>query len=424
MSDPDTLWHDSAAEPPVGAALGADLSVDLAVIGGGFTGCAAALEAAGQGASVCVLEAQDVGHGGSGRNVGLVNAGLWLAPDVIAAQMGAAAAERLNDLLAGAPGRVFDLIERHAIDCAPVRKGTLYCAHAPAAVAALHDRARQGNRMGAPLRVLDAAETARRTGAAGLHGALFDPRAGTVQPLAYCRGLARAAQMRGARIHPRSAVTRLVRDGTGWLLTANGHEVRAARVLLATNAYHDGLRCPVTPRFVPVAYSQFATDPLPDALLARILPGGEGCWDTALIMSSFRLDAQGRMIVGGLGDMAGPGGALHRGWARRKLAALYPALADMPFQHAWSGRIAMTRDHVPKIVSLGPGGLSCFGYSGRGIGPGTVFGTLAARALLGGDMAVLPVSPDRTHSEPFARARQVVYEFGAAAIHGLSGRLR
>ncbi|SHI93454.1 Glycine/D-amino acid oxidase [Palleronia salina] len=414
---PDTLWHDSSAEPAPGTSLQTDMRVDLAVIGGGFTGCSAALEAAGQGASVALFEAGEIGDGGSGRNVGLVNAGLWLPPDAIAQAIGAEEAGRLVDLLAGAPDRVFDLIDRHGIDCAALRAGTLHCAHAPGALNGLRDRLAQGNRLGAPLRLLDSDETARRTGATGLAGALFDPRAGTIQPLAYARGLARAAAAAGAKIHVQSPVRRIIRHGEDWRLEVGGHTVTARAVLLATNAYHRDLSGPVRPRFVTVGYSQFATDPLPGDLRERILPGGEGCWDTARVMSSFRVDGAGRLILGGIGDLSLPGGRIHRAWARRKLAALFPEAAHLPFAHAWSGRIAMTGDHVPKIVAFGQDALAVFGYSGRGIGPGTAFGTLAARALLARDPAHLPLTPVPSHDEPFARGRAAAFELGAGAVH-------
>lgn len=93
------LWRASARQPFQASPLDRDLSVDLVIVGGGFTGTAAALEAARRGASVCLLEAEIIGSGGSGRNVGLVNAGLWLPPDTVIAGMGEAAGRRLVEVL-------------------------------------------------------------------------------------------------------------------------------------------------------------------------------------------------------------------------------------------------------------------------------------------------------------------------------------
>lgn len=421
MTSEVNLWRDTAGPGVEAPPLAADATVDLAILGGGFTGCAAALEAAGLGARVALVEAETIGHGGSGRNVGLVNAGLWLPPDTVRAQMGAAA-EPLLAALAAAPDRVFALIDHHGISCEATRAGTLHLAHSPAGLRDLTERHRQGVAMGAPLQLLDADETARRTGTRAYHGALLHPRAGTIQPLAYARGLARAAQGAGARLHDHSRATALERDGAGWRLTVNGCTLRAAKVLVATNAYHLGPLAAVVPDFIPVHYSQFATAPLPIAQRRRVLAGGEGCWDTALVMSSFRVDAAGRLILGAIGNRGSAMGGLHDGWARRKLARLFPDLAGLGFTHHWAGRIAMTSDHVPKVVEFGPGGLAVFGYSGRGIGPGTVFGTAAARALVSGETTGLPIAPAPRHAERLPGLQALWYEAGATLTHATACR--
>lgn len=421
-SDHGTLWRASSEEAISTCPLDTELTVDLAVIGGGFSGASAALEAARRGASAALLEARTIGHGGSGRNVGLANAGLWLKPDEILAELGDAPGRALIARLGAAPDLVYGLIAREEISCEATRNGTLHCAHAASGMEDLRARFRQGNAHGAPLQLLDAAEAQERVGSKAVHGALFDPRAGTVQPLAYCRGLARAAQRAGARVHEQSPVTGIARDGDGWRISCNGHSVVAGALLMATNAYHAPLSGAHAPAYTPVHFGQFATAPMPASARARILAGGEGCWDTALVMSSFRTDAAGRMIIGAMGNLDGPGRAIHAGWARRKLRQLFPEIGDLPFEHAWCGRIAMTSDHIPKIVEIGPNALSCFGYSGRGIGPGTVFGTAAAEALLSGDLSGLPLTPVKRHDESLTALKGSYYELGATLTHAVDAR--
>lgn len=412
------LWHASAREGLVAPALDDDVSADLVVVGGGFTGCSAALEAAEHGAKVVLLEAQGLGHGGSGRNVGLVNAGLWLPPDEVIKVLGQRQGTRLIIALSDGPQKVFDLIDRHGIACEATRNGTLHLAHAPSGWADLQERFRQGNRFGAPLQLLDAEQTAQRTGSQAFHGALFDPRAGTIQPLSYCLGLARAAQEAGASVHCNTVVQSMERTSNGWHVRAGNNVVRAKSLLIATNAYHRDIGGCQTPQFVKVNYCQFATAPLPADLRASILPGHEGCWDTAMVMSSLRTDRAGRLIIGGIGDADGPGGTVHRRWAYTKLAGWFPQLAGTPIEHVWSGRIAMTSDHVPKIVDIGDDALAVFGYSGRGISPGTTFGSAAAAALIDpSKRSELPVGIDQTHNERFAALRSGYYELGAIVTH-------
>ncbi|RBI70837.1 FAD-dependent oxidoreductase [Roseovarius sp. TE539] len=420
MSDLSVLWRESAGEVFSAPPLEGVHKTELAIVGGGFTGCAAALEAAGQGADVTLLEAETIGHGGSGRNVGLVNAGLWLPPDAVAETLGASAGERLNRILAAAPDEVFGLIDRHRIACEPVRNGTLHLAHAPRGVSDLRKRHAQMVARGAPVTLLDGQEACDRTGTDRFHGALHDARAGTLQPLAYARGLARAAAGNGAKIFENSRVEGIFEQNGEWCLRTAGGTLTASRLLLATNAYHRALG-PVDPPDVPVVnYFQLATEPLGANLAGDVLPGGEGCWDTGLIMSSLRRDATGRVILGGMGDADALG--IQAGWARRKLERLFPRLADAAITHAWAGKISMTEDHLPRIMRIGEGGYAVFGYSGRGIAPGTVFGQAAARALLDGDEADLPIGSVGAHHERLPGLRTRFFETGARLVHMISER--
>lgn len=422
MSDPDhTLWQNTSREYVNADPLSEDITVDLAIIGGGYTGCSAALHAAQAGASVCLLEAHQIGHGGSGRNVGLVNAGLWLPPDEIRAHLGQTAGDRLIELLGNAPSDVFRLIEEHGIDCEPVRNGTLHCAHSAAGLRDLQKRHTQLSASGAPVELLSAEEACQRTGSASFHGALLDPRAGTIQPLAYVRGLARAAIAAGAQVFEQSPVRSMHQVDGVWSLSTQGGTVRAKSVIQATNAYHAGLQ-ETAPDYVPVYYFQYATAPLSDNLRASILPSGEGCWDTGLIMTSFRMDQSGRLIIGGMGDLKRPGRMAHVGWLRRKLAELYPQLSDQPLAEGWHGRIAMTSDHIPKITRIGPNALSAHGFSGRGIGPGTVFGRQMAASILNDDLTELPVSEVSEYHEKWTGLRRAYFETGAALTHLIKAR--
>lgn len=345
------------------------------------------------------------------------------APEQIEAQLGKTAGARLSQILGAAPRQVFDLIDRHGIACEPQRTGTLHCAHAPVGMQDLRTRHAQLVAIGAPVQLIDREETCARTGSPGLHGALFDPRAGTVQPYAYARGLARAAAGLGARLFEDSPALTAHHDGGLWHVSTPQGRVQAKALIQATDAYPRQVQGVARPAMVPVHYFQAATAPLSPDQLAQILPGREGCWDTAMAMSSWRLDQGGRLILGAMGNPDQPAGAIHTAWLARKLARLFPSLAGVPLGPVWKGRIGMTTEHLPKILSAGPSALMAFGYSGRGIGPGTVFGAAMARSLLGGTREDLPVPVSPGHALPFAGLRGVYYETGATLLH-LAGARR
>ncbi|MEL6978919.1 MAG: FAD-binding oxidoreductase, partial [Pseudomonadota bacterium] len=277
--------------------------------------------------------------------------------------------------------------------------------------------------LGAPVSLLSGAEAEARTGSAAFHGALFDQRAGVIQPLAFVRGLARAAAAAGAALHEESAVLRIDRTPSAlWRVETDRGAVEAPALLLATNAYHAEAAGAPAPIATPVFYFQLATKPLSDNLRRSVLPGGEGAWDTAPVMSSFRLDGAGRLLIGGVGALDGPAGGVHRAWASRQLSRLFPQLADQPLESAVCGRIAMSADKLPKLQRLGPRGYSVFGYSGRGIGPGVTFGEAAAAALLSGDETGLPLAPIDRAAPPSRFASGAAFEAGAAAIHLFGAR--
>ncbi|PYG29578.1 NAD(P)/FAD-dependent oxidoreductase [Pelagimonas varians] len=419
----DSLWFNTCQESEDTKPLTENAKADLVIIGGGYTGLSAALEAAQGGASVRVLEAESIGFGGSGRNVGLSNAGLWLPPDEINATIGLAAGERLSRILAQAPDKVFDLIARHEIACEPVRNGTLHCAHAPTGLSDLQNRFRQQTARGAPVQLLSREEAIARTGSDQVHGALFDPRAGTIQPLAYAVGLARAAQTFGAILHSKTPALDVKKAGALWTVQTPRGTVTAKKMIIAMNGYAIPIQGLKTPKVIPVHYFQSATAPLSVEQAAQILPGKEGCWDTAMVMSSWRMDQDGRLIIGGMGQLGHIGQSAHLGWLKRKLTKMYPLLAEVTLQETWFGRIAMTEEYLPKTLLLDNSALINFGYSGRGIGPGTVFGTAMAQALLGGDLSVMPRAPIAQHNIAFAGVRQAYYEAGATLTHLVKDRV-
>lgn len=417
------LWERTAPGPPQLGPLGSDLSADVVVIGAGYTGLSTALCLRESRAAVVVLEAADIGFGGSGRNVGLVNAGMWVMPDTVVARLGPEHGHRLLELLSEAPGVVFNIISRYSIECEAVRGGTLHCGVGRAGLAELRQRAAQWRARSAPVELLGPAEAARRTGSSAFCAALFDPRAGTIQPLAYARGLAAAALAEGAQIFVRSPATAVVPEQRGWAVHTPSGIVRTPWVVIATDAYATGPWDIVRREQIHLPYFNFALPPLERAVRESILPGREGAWDTKTVLSSFRLDASGRLIFGSVGSLRGPGAAVHRQWALRAVRKLFPQVGRLEFESGWFGHIGMTADNLPRFHVFAPQVVGVNGYNGRGIGPGTTFGRVLAGFVLGQlrerDLP-LPVSEPRRVA--LRSVREAIYARGAQMLHFAGAR--
>lgn len=421
------LWEASAPPAPQTQSLAEDLTVDVAIVGAGYTGLSAALHLARGGASTAVIEAVDIGFGGSGRNVGLVNAGMWVMPSALRDELGDTYGPRLLTLLGNAPSVVFELVERHGLECEAVRAGTLHCAVGSSGQAQIAERARQWGELGAPVELLDARQTCRMTGTRAFAGSLLDRRAGTIQPLAYARGLASAAIGAGARVYTQTQPTRVEDAGSTWRLHMDsGGSVTARWVIVATDAYSvaAGVWPQIQSELVRLPYFNLATAPLPKALCESILPERQGAWDTRPVLSSFRLDGAGRLVFGSVGALRGTGRSIHRAWGQRALAKLFPQLKEVEFEHEWYGMIGMTSNALPRFHQLARNVVSFSGFNGRGIAPGTVFGRELAKLALG-EIAVsnlpLPVASVRT--APFRAIREAGYETGAQVVHLAGARV-
>lgn len=418
------LWEMTAPAAPATQALSGTAEADVVIVGGGYTGLSAALHLAERGTKVVLLEGKEIGFGGSGRNVGLVNAGMWTMPDELPGVLGQLYGDRLLDLLGNAPKLVFELVQKHAIECEINPVGTLHCAIGKSGLEELQQRAEQWGRRGAPVTLLDAAETARRVGTNAYAGSLLDMRAGTIQPLAYVRGLAKAAIAAGAKVYTASPVTGAERSGKRWTVKTDKGAVTADWVIVATNAYTVAPWAEVRAELVHLPYFNFATRPLSPELQKKIVPGREGVWDTAEILSSYRYDQRGRLVFGSVGALRGTGTAIHKAWARRALKKLFPEIGEIEFEAEWYGKIGMTTDNLPRFHKLADNVIGFSGYNGRGIAPGTVFGKVLARHVAGEiSEKDLPLPVTDPVAQSFRPVREGYYEVGAQLAHLVQARI-
>lgn len=377
-----SLWAATAPPGPDTPALVESVHTDVLVIGAGYTGLSTALHLAERGAQVTVVDAHEPGWGASGRNGGQVNPTVKHDPDELVRMLGPERADPLIEAVSSSADLVFGLVERHQIDCSPMRRGWLQVAYSPDAVTGMHARALQWQKRGVDVAMLDAAEVARHMGTRAFAGGWRDGRAGSVQPLAYARGLASAALAAGARIHGQSRVTALQRQGQRWLAnTAQGVSVTAERVVIGTNGYTDALWPGLQQTLLAANSFIVATEPLGDAGL-DILDDGTTASTSQRLLLYLRRDAEGRLLLGGRGNFADPRDPADFAHLERSLEMLYPQLKQIPRQYCWAGRVAITPDAMPHVHEPAPGVSIALGYNGRGVALATAMGQHLAQRLL------------------------------------------
>ncbi|RUT85312.1 MULTISPECIES: FAD-dependent oxidoreductase [unclassified Mesorhizobium] len=382
--------------------------VDLAIVGGGIMGLSTALHAARLGLSVQVLDAGEIGQGASGLNGGQVIPGLKYDPEWLLEHFGPERGEALVNFAASTADAVFELIRDEKLAVPFVRNGWIQAAHTEAALKAAANRDRQWHARGADVRLLDAAEIAAKTGAQGYLGGWLDRRAGVIDPLAYTSEFARVATAAGVRIAGHQKVVRLDKSAGVWRVsTENGVQLQAKAVVLATNAYTDGLIPGLAQTIVPLHSFQIATAPLSPDLAATILPEGQAVSDSRRILVYYRKSADGRLVLGGRGRMALPTSAGDWAHLERALRRLYPMLSGVAIEKHWFGRVAMTPDHLPHIHEPEKGLLAVVGCQGRGVGLMTALGERIAGYLQSGDVRQLPFPVSPIRPIPFHAFRQV-----------------
>ncbi len=417
------LWGATAIDDPVSESLRESLRADVLVVGGGYTGLSSALHLAENGVSVVLLEAKCIGFGASGRNVGLVNAGVWKNPDHVVDELGEQAGEKFNLALRDSPALVFEMVERFGMDCEASRCGTVNMAHSASAMKNLEQRCRQLQALGAGVELIDG-DTAQRLSASPLYryGGILDSGAGTINPLGYTRSLAKAAREKGARLFRDSAMETLARHDDRWLATTVHGKVSAEQVIIASNAYADRNCERVRESTLPVFIFQCATEPLDEGVAADIIPERHGLWDTQTLMVSSRIDAAGRLVMSSPGRLWGFQRSIREGWLERARERLFPQIGNLSWQYRWSGQVGMTANRILRVQLLAPGVFAPAGYNGRGIGTGTVLGKHLADTIVSGNRDDFPFPIEALYREKWRASRAAWYSWGTLALHTLDRR--
>jgi glycine/D-amino acid oxidase-like deaminating enzyme len=376
------LWTETA--PPTRLpAYPLPTSTDVAIIGGGYTGLAAARMLARHGADVTVLEQHSVGWGASGRNGGFVLPGYKPGMEELYRRLGSSRAAAMFRLSLEAVRYLEQLISEEAIDCDFLRCGAVTLAAKPRHLAALERSSRFIlERLGYETELLGPEELGREITTTRYYGGLLDPSGRVLQPAKYVHGLAAAAARAGARILEDSAVTEVRRLATGFELGTTRGRLRAREVLAATNGYTPRALSALRRRVIPIGSNQIATAPL-DAELARLLvPRGRIFSDTKHLLYYFRLSPDRRMVFGGRASFTPVGIRRIASILARGMKEVFPQLSGIPIEYAWSGKVAYPLDHLPHVGQL-DGVYYAMGYCGHGVALATYLGACMGEVVAG-----------------------------------------
>ena len=384
----DSLWSSTANSNINCNPLIGENETEIAIIGAGYTGLSAALHLSEKNKNIVVLDSENPGWGASGRNGGQVNPGLKEDPDEIEAKFGVEVGRRIVEMSGSAPELVFSLIKKYNINCDPIRSGWIRAAHSEDAFRKQVKRAKDWQSRGVPIQILNSTQIEQMIGTNEYCGGTLDPRGGNLHPLNYVLGLANAILSAGVTIYGQSKARKIVREDGAYAIHTDNGVLRASKVLLCTNGYTDDLVPPLERTIIPVQSVQVATAPLSDNILKSILPGKQAPSDTRRSLLYYRLDSDGRFIMGGRGAYTKRETLQLQEKLRLSAHRMFPQLKDVTWQHAWGGYIAITTDHYPHLNLLDEGMIAGLGYNGRGVAMATAMGKVMA------DWA-LNVTPDK-----------------------------
>lgn len=374
------------------APLEADIEVDAAVVGAGFTGLSTALALREQGLSAAVLERAWAGFSASGRNAGHVTP--WIGKDLptLAMLFPRDTVRGLLSLVEEAIANVTTLLDRYAIDCDYEPVGNLLAAVHPRQYPMVDRAARAAGRLGAPGEILDEGEMRRRGLPRAFRRAFFEPSGGLIHPGRFVRGLRRAAMEQGVRLYEGTPV-RAVEQGEVVRLRTPRGTVRADRVVFATNAFSAELG-PVPRAPVRVYVYLFRTATLSARQLSRIgWSGREGVYTGHEILESYRLTPDGRILGGSKFIRYGYRGRELAGDPRlytrleRAFRERFPELAGLPVTDFWGGPIAFELDFLPALGRAGRHRNIFYshGYAGHGVALASYAGRMLADLVNGRD---------------------------------------
>ncbi|MCX2685782.1 FAD-binding oxidoreductase [Pseudomonas sp. DCB_AW] len=359
--------------------------VDVAIIGGGFTGVATAVELAERGLKVAIVETNRIGWGASGRNGGQVTGSLS-GDEAMRTQMRDRLGSEVDDFIWHLRWRGHQVIEqrvaRYGIDC-DLKRGHLHAAMKPSHLNELRGFAAEAERrgMGDQVEMLDRSAMAQHLQSPLYLGALKNRRNLHLHPLNLCLGEARAAHSLGALIFEHSEVLDIVHGPRPAVVTAEGR-IEARQVMLAGDVYHKLEQRKLKGKIFPAMGGIVTTAPLGE-LAEQINPQDLAVYDCRFVLDYYRLTADKRLLFGGGANYSGRDSRDIEGELRPCIERTFPALKGVPIEFQWSCAMGIVVNRIPQLGKLSDNVWYCQGYSGHGIATSHIMGEIMAEALTG-----------------------------------------
>lgn len=403
------LWQEQVKLPDLVAPTPvADQRVDVAIVGAGYAGLAAARVLAGAGREVVVFEKGPLGWGTHSRNGGMAIPELKAGPASLQAKYGPLGL-RMHHEVNEAFDHLEALIAEESIACDYERTGQLYLAHTPRLVPYLQEVARQHSEFGEPVRFVPREALADEIGSDAWHGGVVFDRTGGLQPARLHAGLAGLALDAGATIRDHTAATGLTdrgpRSSGRFLLETVDGAVRADDVIVTTNAYADGFLPELAKRVLPIGSFIVATEPLSPELAHEVSPKRRMFVNTKNLLFYWRLSPDGRMVFGGRRSLQHATVADAADYLIRSMHEVHPQLSDVAVTHRWGGNVAVTLDRMPHVGRV-RGAWYATGCNGSGVALNTWLGHRLGQVVLG--EAAPPSFAELRHRPiPLHRARKL-----------------
>ena len=380
-----SYYRTSAPPAPGFAPLVGLREADVCIVGGGFAGLNTALGLAERGRrDVVVLDARDVAHGASGRNGGFVFGGFSRGEAQLLDDLGPVRAPALYRGTQEAVQLIRSRIARHAIPCQATDAGVLWVNWFRDPAPLRERQALLARHFGVDWDWIPRKELAGLVRSERYGDALFERNALHFNPLAYAHGLAAAAAAQGVAIHEHSPAVSLQREGQGWRVCTPEGEVRAREVVLACGGYLAGLRRDVDAGVLPIATYVMVTEPL-GPRLDEVLATRAAIYDSRFAFDYYRPLPDTRLLWGGrisVRDRA-PGDVERL--LRRDMLRVFPQLADVRIESAWSGLMSYARHEMPQVGRIDEGLWLAQAFGGHGVAPTTFAGEVLASAIAEGD---------------------------------------